>query len=78
MSLPSPPPLNQGQGHYFNQNKSMINNSLVEVMDVLNKSMTNQFSMLQETLRQSQPASKEHYLSNVNSYDGKDPKEFGT
>ena len=55
----------------------MINNSLVEVMDVLNRSMPNQYTVLQETLRQSQFASKEHYLSNAKSYNGKDPKEFG-
>ena len=42
-------------------------------MDVLNRSMTNQYTFLQETLKQSQSASKEHYLSN----DGKDPQEFG-
>ena len=78
ISLPPPPPLDQAQGHHFEQNMSMMNNSLVEVMDVLNKFMTNQFSMLQETLRQSQSASKEHYISNVKSCDGKDPKEFGT
>ena len=47
-------------------------------MDVLNRSMTNQYTVLQETLRQSQSASKEHYLSNVKSCDGKDLKEFGT
>ena len=46
-------------------------------MDVLNRSMTNQYTVLQETLRQSQSASKEHYLSNAQSCDGKDPKEFG-
>ena len=56
---------------------SMMNNSLVEVIDVLNRSMTNQYSVLQETLRQVQLASKEHYLSNVKSCNGKDPKEIG-
>ena len=55
----------------------MMNNSLVEVMDVLNKSMTNQFSVLQQTSRKSQFASKEHYLSNAKLCDGKDPKEVG-
>ena len=51
---------------------------MVEVMDVLNRSMTNQYTVLQETLRQSQYAFKEHYLSNAQSCDGKDPKEFDT
>ena len=46
-------------------------------MDVLNRSMTNQYTGLQETLRPSQSASKEHYLSNAQSCNGKDPKEFG-
>ena len=55
----------------------VTNNSLVEAMDVLNWSMTNQCTVLQETLRQSQSTSKEHYLSNAKSCDGKDPKEFG-
>ena len=69
---PPPPPL-----HHFSQNVSMTNNSLVEVMDVLNRSITNQYTVLQETLRQSQSASKEYYLTNAQSCDGKDPKEFG-
>ena len=63
--------------HYFGQNVLMTNNSLVEVMDVLNKPMTNQYTVLQETMRQSQSASKEHYLSNAKSCNGKDSKEFG-
>ena len=46
-------------------------------MDVLNRSMTNQYMVLQETLRWSQSASKEHYLSNVLSCNDKNPKEFG-
>ena len=57
-TLPPPPPL-----HNFSQNVSMADNSLVEVMAVLNRSKTNQYTVLQETLRQSQSASKEHYLS---------------
>ena len=55
-----------------------MSNSLVEVMDILNRAMTNQNSMLQETLRHSQSASKEHYINNAKSCGGKDPKEFGT
>ena len=46
-------------------------------MDVLNRSLTNQYTVLQETLRQSQSASKGHYLSNAQSCNTKDPKEFG-
>ena len=51
--------------------------SLVEVMDVLNRSMTNPYAILQETLSQLQSAYKEHYLSSAQSCDGKDPQEFG-
>ena len=46
-------------------------------MDVLNRSMTIQYTVLQETLGQAQSASKELYLSNAKSCDGKDHKEFG-
>ena len=46
-------------------------------MHVLNRSMINQYTVLQETLRQSQSASNEHYLSNAQLCNGKDPKEFG-
>ena len=68
----SPPP----QYHY-NHNVLPTNNSLVEVMDVLHRSMTIQYTVLQETLRQSQSASKEHYLSNAQPCNGNNPKEFG-
>ena len=64
--------------HPYNQMMSPPAGSLVEVMDVLNRSMTNQYAILQETLRQSQSASKEHYLSRAQSHDGKNPQEFGT
>ena len=46
-------------------------------MDVLNRSMTNQYAILQETLRQSQSATKEHFLSNAKACGGKNPQEFG-
>ena len=46
-------------------------------MDILNSSVMNQYAILQEMLRQSQSASKEHYLSNAQSCDNKDPQEFG-
>ena len=55
----------------------MTNNSLVGVMNVLNRSMTNQYTVLEKTLRQPQSSSKEYYLSNTQSCDGKDPKKFG-
>ena len=45
-------------------------------MDMLNRSMTNQYAILQETLRQLQSAYKEHYLNSAQSCDDKDPQEF--
>ena len=50
---------------------------LVEVMDILNRSMTNQYAILQETLRQSQSVSKEHFVSNAKPCDGKNLQTFG-
>ena len=58
-TLPSPP-----LQYHYNHHAPPTNNSLVEVMDVLNRSMT-------------LSTSKEHYLNNAQSCDGKDPKEFG-
>ena len=43
---PQPPP------HYYNWLVPQPNDSLVEVMDILNRSVTNQYAILQETLRQ--------------------------
>ena len=63
--------------YHYDHNVSQLNKSLVEVIFVLNRSMTIQYMVLQETLRQSQSASKEHYLSNAQSCNGKNPKEFG-
>ena len=71
-SIPQPPL------HPYNQMMSPPGGSLVEVMDVMNRSMTNQYVILQETLRQSQSVSKEHYLSSAQSCDAKNPQEFGT
>ena len=68
----SPPPL-----HHYSQMMSPSAGSLIEVIDILNRSLTNQYAILQETLRQLQSASKEHYLSNAQSCDGKNPQEFG-
>ena len=45
-------------------------------MDILNRSMTNQYAILQETLRQLQSAYKECYLSSAQSCNGKDPQDF--
>ena len=69
-TLPPQPPL-----HHYNQMMSPPAGSLVEVMDVLNRSLTNQYAILQKTLRQLQSASKEHYLSNAQPCDGKNPNK---
>ena len=80
--LPKAPPLPdvtlppQSPLHHYNQMMSSPTGSLAEVMDVLNRSMTNQYAVLQETLRQLQSASKEHYLSNAQSCDGRNLLEF--
>ena len=44
--------------HYYNQSVLQPNDSLVEVMHILNRSMTSQYTILQEILRQSQSALK--------------------
>ena len=62
--LPQAPPLpeatvpSQAPLHYYNQSVPQPNDSLVEVMDILNRFMINQYAILQEMLRQSQSASK--------------------
>ena len=71
-TLPPQPPI-----YHYNQMMSPPAGSLVEIKDVLNRFMTNQYAVMQETLRQLQSASKDHYLSNVQSCDGKSPQEFG-
>ena len=54
----------------------MVNTSMLNAVDAFNRSMNNQYNVLNETLRQSQAATKEQYLSSTKSCDGKDPKEF--
>ena len=71
-TLPPQPPL-----HYYNQQMSPPTGSLVEVMDVLYRTMTNQYAILQEILRLLQSSYKVHYLSSAQSCKGKDPQEFG-
>ena len=57
----------------FNQS---INNTLIGVLDKVEKSMVQQDNVLRETLRQSVTASKEHYLSNAKPCDGKIAQDF--
>ena len=56
---------------------SGMNESLLQGLGMIHKSITTQCSVLQDQMRQSQSASKEHYLSNAKPCDGKEPKEFG-
>ena len=57
----------------FNQS---INNTLIGVLDHIEKSMVQQDNVLQESFRQSLAASKEHYLSNAKLCDGKIAQDF--
>ena len=67
---PAPPPINNVDlNHTFN-------NTLLGAMDIVNQSMNQQYTVNQESLRQTQLASKEHYLSNTPVCDGSDPKKF--
>ena len=76
----SPPPPTHTQSYtpthtqdMFNQS---INNTLIGVLDHVEKSMVQQDNVLHESLRQSVTASKEHYLSNAKLCDGKTAQDF--
>ena len=75
---PPPQTIYQSQYHSIYQNMSGMNESLLQGLGMMHNSITSQCSVLQDQMRQSQSASKEHYLSNAKPCDGKDPKEFGT
>ena len=70
-NYPPPPPIASAD-----PGTSVLNNSLIEVMGAFNQSMNQQCHVLQESLRQSHLASKEHYLSSATPCDGSDPKKF--
>ena len=57
---------------------SGMNESLLQGLGMMHKSITAQCSVLQDQMRQSRSASKEHHLSNAQPCDGKVSKEFGT
>ena len=57
----------------FNQS---IYDTLIGVLDKVEKSMVQQNNRLHESLRQSDTASKEHYLSNAKPCDGKIAQDF--
>ena len=53
-----------------------INNTLIGVLDRVDKSMVQWDNVLHESLRQSVTASEEHYLSSAKSCDGKIAQDF--
>ena len=53
-----------------------LNSSLTGVLDKFERFMVQQNNVLHESLRQSVPSSKEHYLSNAKPCDGKTALEF--
>ena len=57
----------------FNQS---INNTLIGVLDHIEKPLVQWDNVLHDSLRQSVAASKEHYLSNVKLCDGKIAQDF--
>ena len=59
----------------FNQS---LNNTLIGVLDKVEKSMVQQNNVLHDSLRQSVTASKEHYLSIAKPCDGKFALGFST
>ena len=65
-----PPPTHTGC------DQPSINNTLIGVLDRFDKSMVQRDNVLHESLRQSVPASKEHYLSSAKSCDGKIAQDF--
>ena len=75
-TLPPPPPPLQNQAFGYDPNISIIKNSLMGVMETCNQYMLVQSNVLKESLRQSQSTSKEHYLSNAKTCDGKNAKDF--
>ena len=75
LATPSPIPLaNQSM---FN-NQSMLNDSLVQMVDKFEKSILIQNSAIVQSPQQNNASSKEHYISSAKTYDGKDPKEFNS
>ena len=59
----------------FNQS---LNNTLIGVLDKVEKSMVQQNNVLHESLRQSVTTSKDHYLSNAKPCDGMTALHFST
>ena len=76
-NLATPPPFPlANQSMFYNQ--STLNDSLVQMVDKLEKSILIQNSAIVQSLQQNKASSKEHYISSAKTYDGKDPKEFNS
>ena len=74
-NLATPPPFPlANQSMFYNQ--SMLNDSLVQMVDKFEKSILIQNSAIVQSPQQNRASSKEHYISSAKTYDGKDPKEF--
>ena len=76
-NLVTPPPFPlTNQSMFYNQ--SMLDDSLVQMVDKFEKSILIQNSAVVQSLQQNKASSKGHYISSAKTYDGKDPKEFNT
>ena len=68
------PPL--GNNSMFLPNQSMVNESLIHIMEKFEKSFQLQNEIISQSLVQNKTSAKEHYISSAKTFDGKDPKEF--
>ena len=66
------PPFDPSAHHSLLYNQSLVRNSLVDVIDKLDKSLIIQTA----TLKQTSATAKDHYINSAETYDGKDCKEF--
>ena len=71
--LPLPP---LGNNSMFLPNQSMVNESLIHIMEKFEKSFQLQNEIISQSLEQNKTSAKEHYISSAKTFDGKDPKEF--
>ena len=72
-----PPPLPPlGNDSMFLPNQSIVNESLVHIMEKFEKSFQLQNEIISKSLEQNKTSAKEHYISSAKTFDGKDPKEF--
>ena len=72
-STPLPP---LGNDSMFLPNQSMVNESLVHIMEKFEKSFQLQNEIISLSLEQNKTSVKEHYISSAKTFDGKDLKEF--